>query len=364
MIHDVAIIGAGQAGLASAHHLRRRGLRPVVLDGAARVGDAWRRRYDSLKLFTPAQYSNLPGLSNGLPPDHYLSKDEFADYLERYAASLDAEIRLGTKVMRQRYEADGHRIDIAGGEPIFARAVVVATSALNQPFVPDFADKLSKATFQIHSARYRNPAELRPGSVLVVGLGNSGSQIAEELCRTHRVHVAMRSMPKIYPQRFLGKDLFWWLALRGDLDATADVVKDQPLAQAAKAAGRVFRPMPLIGSRLPKRMAAGDVTAMPYVTGADAHAVMFADGTRRRFDNIVWASGFRFDFGWIDPAARDGHGYPRQQRGITPVPGLAIVGLPFLHTRGSTFIGRVGRDADHVAEHLAAYVAAHTRAAT
>ena len=203
------VVGAGQAGLAVGHELAARDLDVVVLDAGARVGDGWRRRWDSLQLFTPAAYSGLPGMLFPAPPSHLPDKDEVADYLERYAERFDLPVRLGTRV--DRLGRDGERYVLRAGPSRFeADHVVVATGPFQRPLVPDVAARLSPEVHHLHSCEYRNPLDLPDGPALVVGAGNSGVQIALELARTRRVWLAGRETGRI-PRRLLGRDVYDWL---------------------------------------------------------------------------------------------------------------------------------------------------------
>ena len=212
---NVAIIGAGQAGLATAFYLKQRGVAAVLFEGSPEVGTSWRKRYDSLKLFTLSQYSSLPGLPFPAPADHYPTKDEVADYLKCYSAHYALDVRTGTSVSRVTRTADEFQL-YAGTEQITAKAVVIATGALQNPSIPAFAAELCSSVNQWHSSEYQNADMIPEGHVLVVGRGNSGAQIAEELATAGRlVSVSLGEMPGYLPQRFLGKDIFWWLIKSG-----------------------------------------------------------------------------------------------------------------------------------------------------
>ncbi len=208
---DVVVIGGSQAGLAVGYHLAKRGLRFVILDAGSEPGQVWRSRWDSLTLFTPAQYSGLPGLAFPLPKDTYPSKDDVARYLQSYVSALDLPVRLNAKVTSLTQRDGAYAVETAD-EEFTASHVVVATGPFQVPFVPPIAGDLDEAVFQIHSADYRNPAQLPEGRVLVVGGGNSGFQIAEELAATRNVDLAVGKRVQSLPQRLLGRDLFWWLS--------------------------------------------------------------------------------------------------------------------------------------------------------
>src|SRR6185312_14815746 len=218
---DVAVVGGGQAGLAMAWHLRRRGLRFAVLDAASQLGQAWRTRWDSLRLFTPARFDALPEMPFPGPAEHYPTKDEVADYLHDYAAAFDLPIRLDHRVVRLSPDPGGYRLQTTRGA-VHARQVVVATGPFQTSHVPEIGAGLARGITQLHSSAYRNPTQLPDGPVLVVGDGNSGRQIAAELAATRQVDLATSGTATVLPQRILGRDLFWWLTRLGLLTANAD----------------------------------------------------------------------------------------------------------------------------------------------
>ena len=219
---DVVVIGGSQAGLAVGYHLAQRGLRFVILDAGAEIGHVWRSRWDSLTLFTPAQYSGLPGMPFPSPKDTYPSKDDVAAYLQAYVSAFDLPVRLNAKVTSLN-PRDGAYVVATADEELTASQVVVATGPFHVPFVPPIAGDLDESVFQIHSADYRNPAQLPEGGhVLVVGGGNSGFQIAEELAGTRNVDLAVGKRVPPLPQRLLGKDLFWWLSGVGFMKISTD----------------------------------------------------------------------------------------------------------------------------------------------
>src|SRR5215218_3491117 len=217
---DVVVVGGSQSGLAMAWHLARRGLRFVVLEAGSELGQVWRSRWDSLTLFTPAQYDALPGMPFPAPADTYPTKEPVADYLQAYAAAFDLPVRLNARVTDLRQTETGFEVRTAD-EVYRARQLVVATGPFQVPFVPPAAQRLDASVTQVHSADYRNPQALPDGPVLVVGGGNSGFQVAEELAATRRVDLSIGTRYPMLPQRLLGKDLFWWLTRLGLLKVTA-----------------------------------------------------------------------------------------------------------------------------------------------
>ncbi len=219
---EVAVIGAGQAGLAMGYFLRRQGRRFVILERADSIGSAWRERWESLTLFTPRRYSALPGLPFPGDPDGYPTRDEVIAYLERYAETFELPIELNSEVKKLEQGDDGRfRLEV-DGRTIAADQVVVATGPFQTPYVPKLAEKLADDVFQTHAVGYRRPDDVPEGTVLVVGGGNTGFQIAKELSATHKVVLSVGSRQKPLPQRVLGRDLFWWLTKTRILDKTVE----------------------------------------------------------------------------------------------------------------------------------------------
>jgi putative flavoprotein involved in K+ transport len=218
---DVVVIGAGQAGLAMGYFLAREGRRFVVLDGAGDIGSAWRARWDSLTLFTPRRYDALPGLAFPGNPDGYPGRDEVVEYLETYAKAFELPIELNSPVLRLSADGGEYLLELEG-EVLAADQVVVATGPFQTPFVPNIASRLAPPVVQMHSTGYRNPRDVPEGTVLVAGGGNTGFQIAKELSATHSIHLAIGSRQTPFPQRFLGRDLFWWLTKTGLIEKTVD----------------------------------------------------------------------------------------------------------------------------------------------
>jgi putative flavoprotein involved in K+ transport len=286
---DVAVVGGGQAGLALAWHLRRRGLRFAVLDANAETGDVWRARWDSLRLFTPARFDGLPGMAFPGPPDRYPGKDEVADYLRDYAAAFDLPVRLASPVRRLTRHTDGYLLRTPDGD-VRARQVVVATGPLQTPHVPAIAAGLGREITQLHSGAYRSPDQLPDGPVLVVGDGNSGRQIAAELAATRHVELATSGTAAVVPQRLLRRDLFWWLTRLGVLAVPAD----SRLGRRLRARGE------LVVGTSDRMLRAAGVTLRPRLAAAEATTGRFADGTTSALDIVLWATGYRPEDSWID----------------------------------------------------------------
>jgi putative flavoprotein involved in K+ transport len=346
---ETVVIGAGQAGLAVGYYLARRASEFTILDGAPRVGDSWRNRWDSLRLFTPAKYNRLPGMRFPAPRWSFPTKDEMADYLESYAARFDLPVQTGVKVDRVARSGGGFVVSV-GDDEIEAANVVVASGANRVARVPGFALDLDPSIVQMHSSEYRSPSQLREGDVLVVGGGNSGAEIANELAAGHTTwlsgpdvgeipvpHGSRRARIALPVIRFLGHHV---LTVRTPIGRKLGPT----LATGAT---------PLIRTKAADLAAAG-VERVPRVTGVREGLPVLED--RRSLDvaNVVWCTGFRNDFSWLElPAAGDG-GRPPHDRGIVASqPGLYFVGLPFQYSATSDVLPGVGRDAKRIADHLA-----------
>jgi putative flavoprotein involved in K+ transport len=339
---DVVVIGGSQAGLAMAWHLAQQGLRFVVLEADPEVGHVWRSRWDSLKLFTPAQYDALPGMAFPAPADTYPTKDPVADYLQAYAAAFNLPVRLNARVTRLSKTDDGFEVHTAD-QMYRARQVVVATGPFQVPFVPPMTAKLDPSVTQVHSADYHNPHALPDGPVLVVGGGNSGFQIAEELAATRTVDLSIATTYPMLPQRLAGRDLFWWLTRLGLLRVTV----------TSRPGRRMSRRDFVIGTNR-RRLERAGVRFRPRLVDADGRTVRFADHSLLEdVGVVVWATGYRSDYAWIHlpGVVREGHVVHR--RGVTEVPGLYFLGLSWQHTRGSALLGFVHDDAAYLADRIA-----------
>ena len=340
---DVIVVGAGQAGLAIGWYLARLGLRFLVLEASAELGRSWRSRWDSLTLFTPAQYDALPGMPFPAPADTYPTKEPVADYLRAYADAFRLPVRLNSRVTSLGRSGDGFEVRTAD-ETFSARRVVVATGPFQVPFVPPAAGGLDSPVTQLHSADYRNPQALPDGPVLVVGGGNSGLQIAEELSASRRVDVSIGTSPPMLPQRLAGRDLFWWLTRLGLMRVPAE----SRLGRRVQARGEF-----VIGTSRRQLKRAG-VTFRPRLVGADGRTVRFADGSTLDVGVVVWATGYRSDYSWISVPGVVRNGRVAHRRGVTDVPGLYFLGLSWQHTRGSALLGFLDEDAGHIADRIAA----------
>jgi putative flavoprotein involved in K+ transport len=340
--HHVVVVGGGQAGLAAGYYLARAKVPFVILDAHARVGDAWRRRWDSLELFTNARYSRLPGLDFDGDQERFPRKDEVADYLESYAPTFELPIRLGTRVASLRRAAhDGYQLDTNGGSTT-AQNVIVATGAYQQPTVPPLSRKLDPGVRQLHSAEYRNPVQLDGArTVVVVGAANSGAQIARDLASTHGVTLAQGARLPRLPRRILGRSLHWWGDHLGLIGAPLDSWR-----------GRTQRGDLLIGPSLRSLSHRHGIRLVGRAIDAAGRRLAFEHGEGRDADAVVWATGFHSDYSWIASPIFDERGLPEHRRGVTASPGLYFLGMHDQHSRGSSLIAWVKDDAEYVVDRI------------
>lgn len=349
---DTIIIGGGQAGLSTGYHLARRGVPFVILDAGARVGDQWRARWDSLRLFTPARYAGLDGMPFPASPYSFPTKDEMADYLEAYARRFALPLRTGVRV--ERLSRIGERfVIVAGGTRFESDNVVVAMAHYQRPRVPPFARELDPGIVQLHAYEYRNQEQLRDGSVLVVGVGNSGAEIALESARERTTWLAGRETGQL-PFRIDG------FAARIALVRLVLRVLYHRVLSIATPVGRKARPKmlrlaaPLIRIKRCELARAG-VRRVPRVAGVREGRPLLDDGRVLDVANVVWCTGFHPGFSWIDLPVFGPDGEPRHEAGVVAdVPGLYFVGLHFLYALSSGMIHGVGRDAARIAEIIAA----------
>jgi putative flavoprotein involved in K+ transport len=347
---ETVIVGGGQAGLAVGYHLKKRGRPFLILDAHERIGDSWRRRWDSLRLFTPAKYDGLPGMRFPAPGWTFPTKDEMGDYLESYAERFELPARTGVSV--DRISRNGERYVVESGQlTLEADRVIVASGAHRVAKVPELAKELDPRVRQLHSSEYRNPEQLREGAVLVVGAGNSGAEIAFELARTHSTllsgteageipvrHGSFRARLFLPVIRFVGSHV---------LSQKSPVGRKVGPKLAAKAT-------PLIRVKS-KDLAAAGVERVARVVGVRDGMPLLEDGRILEVESVVWCTGFRHDFPWIDLPVFDQEGKPEHDRGVVRAePGLYFMGLLFQYAVTSDVLPGVGRDAKHIAQQIAA----------
>jgi putative flavoprotein involved in K+ transport len=352
MRYQTVVVGAGQAGLSVGYHLKRRGLPFVILEANERIGDTWRRRWDSLRLFTPARYDGLAGMPFPGPDFAFPTKDEMADYLESYAERFELPVRTGVRVERVSRQS-GRFLVQTNKESIEADNVIVAMATFQLPKVPAFAKELDPRIVQLHSSEYRNLSQLRAGDVLIVGAGNSGAEIALDIVRDHRIWMSGRDVGSL-PFRMAGT------ASRLVLSRLMLRFVFHRVLTVRTPMGRKVRPKvlhiggPLIRTRSHDLATAG-VERVARVTGVRDGLPLLADDRVLDIANVIWCTGFHPGFSWIDLPVFDDRGLPLHERGIMlQQRGLYFVGLHFLYALSSTMIHGVGRDADRIARAIAA----------
>jgi putative flavoprotein involved in K+ transport len=345
--HDVIVVGGGQAGLAIGYFLAQQQRRFAILEAADAPAAAWRERWDSLRLFTPVRYDSLPGRAFPGGPDSYPGRDEVVAYLSDYARHFALPVELNTRVRAVRRAGDGrgYLVEADGDRTYVAEQVVVATGPFQVPRVPPIARPLEPGVVQLHSTAYRRPNQVPEGPVLVVGGGNTGFQIAEELSRTHEVHLSIGSRQTPLPQRIAGRDLFRYLdALR-----FMRVSVDSPLGRRLR-----YRET-LIGSSPRAAKERHGIRLRDRTADAQGSDVIFEDGSRLAPAAVIWASGFAVDHSWVHVPVFDDAARLMHHRGVTSSPGLYFIGLTWQHTRGSALLGWVKDDAEFLAGRIAAH---------
>jgi putative flavoprotein involved in K+ transport len=358
---DTVVIGGGQAGLVAAYELERRGREVVVLDAQARVGDAWRNRWDSLRLFTPRRDSALPGLRHPGPQSRMPTKDEMADYLESYAVHHALSVRNGVRVTRLSRDGERFLVETGAGDvtgEITADNVVVASGSYGEPKLPAAAAGLDAHIVQMHSSAYRNPGQLQPGGVLLVGAGNSGCDIAMDVAGSHATWLAGPKVPNVpveidaWPGRVV--------VVRVVRFVQRQVLSMRTPIGRRKAATLRGQTTPVIRVR-PKWLERAGVERVGRVVGVHDGLPQLDDGRTLDVTNVIWCTGFRHDYPWIDLPAFDEEGTPLHRRGVsTAVPGLYFMGLPFQFALASASFWGVARDAAYVAKQLASQPARAT----
>jgi putative flavoprotein involved in K+ transport len=350
---DTLVIGGGQAGLSVGYYLKQRGIPFLIVDAHERIGDAWRKRWDSLRLFTPARYDGLPGLRFPARGDAFISKNEMADYLESYAAHVDLPVRAGVRVERLSRRGDRFVASTTAGT-IEADNVIVAMANSQVPRVPPFAKDLDVGIVQLHSSEYKNPSQLRDGAVLVVGVGNSGADIGIEVARNHHTLIAGTERGAV-PFRIETP------VARHVLLRLVRFVGHHVLTVRTPV-GRKLRPKLMVGGGplvrvKPRDLVDAGMERVPRVVGVKDGRPLLADGRMVKVANVIWCTGYDAGFSWIDLPICDGTGLPVHEAGVVESqPGLFFVGLHFLYSMTSETVTGVQRDAKRIVGHVAARV--------
>ncbi|MGR7813696.1 flavin-containing monooxygenase [Lacinutrix undariae] len=341
---DYVVIGGAQAGLAMAYHLKMMKKEFLVIDGEKEIGASWLNRWDSLKLFTPTEYNHLPGLKFNAQKGHYPTKTEVANYFKSYVAKFDIPVQLNTLVTSVRKTEKGFHIIHANGE-IEAKNVVIATGPFHIPYTPPCHTKLSKSVMQMHSNYYQNLTQLQDGDALVVGGGDSGYQILNEISKDGKrtVYFSGDTTVKSIPQQFLGKTIWWWFTLVGFLSFS----KYSWIGKRINSSTQ-----PVIGTDVKEILSRKNVIASGRTKDALNEDVFFESTKVSTIKNIVWATGYRPNFTWIEGLELDAKNYPKNHRGVSNINGLYFIGLPWMYTRGSATLGGVSKDASYLADFI------------
>jgi putative flavoprotein involved in K+ transport len=342
------VIGGGQAGLCVGYYLRQQQVPFLILDAHQHVGDAWRNRWDSLRLFTPSRYM-LPGLRLAARGNHFPTKDQLADYLAQYARKFSLPVKNGIRVDRLR-KIDGRFILDAGKRRFECQNVIIAMANYQEPHLPAFAAQLSPDIVQMHSHHYRNPSQLNAGKVLVVGLGNSGADIAMELSRSHATIISGKEPGHIpWPiDTFFARNVAFRL-----IRFIGHHILSVNTSIGRKARPKLLHRATSLIRVKPDDLAAAGCQRVPKTMGVLAGRPLLEDGRTLDVQNVIWCTGYRHGFPWIDLPIFDQHGDPHHEQGVVPsVSGLYFVGLHFLSAMSSASLVGVGRDAKRIARHV------------
>ena len=338
---DYVVIGGAQAGLSMAYHLKTMSKKFIVVDGENEIGASWLNRWDSLKLFTPTEYNHLPGLKFDAHKGHYPTKVEVANYFKLYVKKFQIPVQLNTLVTSVRKTKEGFFVTHKDGE-IEAKNVIVATGPFHIPYTPPCNTKISDTILQMHSNYYKSVDQLQEGDALVVGGGDSGYQILDEISRDPSRTVYFSGVTKVnsIPQQFLGKTLWWWFTLIGFLSYNKYSWIGKKISTF---------PQPIIGTDVKEILSRKNVIPSGRTKDALQNEIIFEKNTVSTIKNIVWATGYRPNFKWIEGLELDGNSYPKNHRGVSNIEGLFFIGLPWMYTRGSATLGGVSKDASYLA---------------
>ncbi|APG60494.1 flavin-containing monooxygenase [Christiangramia salexigens] len=340
---DFIVVGAAQAGLAMSYYLRELGKDYLVVDKESEIGASWLNRWDSLTLFTPSEFNNMPGMEFPAEKGHYPSKTEVAQYFKIYAEHFDIPVQLNTYI-ENIAAIDDHFILKSPQGDLKAKNVVVATGPFHIPYTPPCSKKIDDDIFQIHSNYYKNPGQLKDGETMVVGAGDSGFQILDEVSREDRkVYFSGTTDVKVLPQEVLGKTLWWWFTKSGFLSFSRDTWLGRKISRSRQ---------PVIGTPVKEIINRDNVEPVGKTKNAESQIVVTEKKKITDLKNIIWATGYRPNFHWIEGLELDKSGYPKHHRGVSNIEGLYFIGLPWLHTRGSATLGGIKKDAEYLAKQI------------
>ena len=342
---EYVIIGGAQAGLSMAYHLTKLDKKFLIIDSENEIGASWLNRWDSLKLFTPTEYNHLPGLKFKAKKGHYPTKIEVANYFKSYVKKFQIPVQLNTLVTAVTKTEKGFNVAYKNGE-ILALNVIIATGPFHIPYTPPCHTKISEEIFQMHSNYYKNVNQLQNGDALVVGGGDSGYQILNEISKDASRKVYFSGLTKVnsIPQQFLGKTLWWWFTLVGFLSFNKYSWIGKKISSL---------PQPIIGTNVKEILSRANVISTGRTKDALSKDIFFEAGKVSSIKNIIWATGYRPNFNWIEGLELDENNYPKNYRGVSNIEGLYFIGLPWMFTRGSATLGGVSKDAKYLAEIIA-----------
>ena len=341
---DFVIIGAAQAGLSMAYHLKKNDKDFLIIDKENEIGASWLNRWNSLKLFTPTEFNHLEGMPFPAPKGHYPDKYEVANYFKAYAAKFDFSVQLNTLAESIEKIDNGFVVKTSKGD-VKCKEVIIATGPFHIPYTPKFHNNISEDIFQVYSNYYKNPDQLQDGETLVVGGGDSGFQILDEISKhtENTTYFSGNTDIRPLPQEILGKTLWWWFTITGFLSFSKNSWIGKRISSSKQ---------PIIGTDVQDILDRNNVKTVGYTLDASQNTVKTTKKTLSNIKNIVWATGYKPNFKWINNIELTKDGYPKHHRGISTTKGLYFIGLPWLHTRGSATLGGVKKDAKYLAQKI------------
>jgi putative flavoprotein involved in K+ transport len=341
---DFIVVGAAQAGLSISYYLQKLGKNFIIVDKEDEVGASWLNRWDSLTLFTPTEFNHLPGLKFPAPKGHYPNKYEVADYFKLYAKEFNLPIKLNTFIEKIE-KKEGRFIITHKNGSYEAKNVVIATGPFHIPYTPPCSEDIADDIFQIHSNYYKNPSQLNPGPAMVVGAGDSGFQILDEVSsdKERKTYYSGETNIATLPQEILGKTLWWWFTKTGFLSFSKNSFIGKKINHSRQ---------PVIGTDVKEILNRNNVIPVGRTNDAHQEQIETEKETINDIKNIVWATGYRPNFSWIKGLELTPEGYPNHKRGISSMKGLYFIGLPWLHTRGSATLGGIKKDAKYLKKYI------------